>query len=190
MSTNYYARIIPSKSKKDHLIDLINNSNDYNNIIDYFSDIYNDYSVDLNGNKSGGIVHLGKKSGGWKFLWNPNIYFKRENGLDIPVYLYELNRKSIEEFINRDDIELYDEYNELVDKDEFFKTAYNETDNSGKPLYDYNTYINDHPENSTFFIDSSKLVKYLTNAGYKFTNKYCVDFYSDGLRFSSCTDFS
>lgn len=189
MSTNYYARIIPSKSKKEHLIDLINNSNDYNTIIDCFSDIYANYSVDLNGNKCGGIVHLGKKSCGWKFLWNPNIYFKRKNGLNVPVYLYELNHKSIEEFINRDDVELYDEYNVPVDKNEFFKIAYMETNKDGDPLYDYNTYMKKTKDDSSWFVDHSRLVQYLSKEGYEFTDYHNVDFYSDGLRFSSTTEF-
>lgn len=61
-----------------------------------------------------GIVHLGKRSGGWKFLWNLNIYEKQnyqvitENGkTDVkrfpptPLYVYQLNRKAIKEFIDR-----------------------------------------------------------------------------------------
>ena len=69
MGTNFYARIIPKEEDKQKLIDAINN-NQYDTIKDLASELYdrrNDYTG------IGNEIHLGKRSGGWKFLWNPNV---------------------------------------------------------------------------------------------------------------------
>jgi hypothetical protein len=64
MGTNYYARIIPKENEKQKLLDAINN-NKYNEIEDIASELYgrrNEYT------RKGNVIHLGKRSGGWKFL--------------------------------------------------------------------------------------------------------------------------
>lgn len=59
MGTNFYARIIPTKERKEHLKKLIDN--------DEF-DLIEDKIKELYCNE----IHLGKRSSGWKFLFNPN----------------------------------------------------------------------------------------------------------------------
>ena len=69
MGTNFYARIIPKEEDKQKLVDAINN-NQYDIIENLAAELYgrrNDYSG------IGNEIHLGKRSGGWKFLWNPNV---------------------------------------------------------------------------------------------------------------------
>ena len=69
MGTNFYARIIPSEKAKHELIEAINNDN---------PDLVEELTQELYGSRDeysgiGSRIHLGKRSGGWKFLWNPNV---------------------------------------------------------------------------------------------------------------------
>ena len=119
MGTNFYARIIPTRKRKDALKELIDLSTDFRKIRDEVAATYgetNEY------NWEGGEIHLGKRSGGWKFLWNPNVYVKRnghtekeelESGhtvfrfVEEPnslIYLYPLTKEGIREFINKESI--------------------------------------------------------------------------------------
>ena len=52
-------------------------------------------------------IHLGKKSNGWKFLgsWNDGAFYS--------------NYQSYINFINQPDIEIYDEYDNKLTKEEF-----------------------------------------------------------------------
>ena len=69
MGTGFYARIIPKEDEKNELINKIIN-NKFDEIEDLASELYgnrNEYT------RKGNVIHLGKRSCGWKFLWNPNI---------------------------------------------------------------------------------------------------------------------
>ena len=64
MGTNFYARIIPKEEDKQKLIDAIN-SDQGNLVIELSEELYgerNEYT------RKGNKIHLGKRSGGWKFL--------------------------------------------------------------------------------------------------------------------------
>ena len=76
MGTNYYAHRIPSKTKKE-LIKALIDTDSFHDITEQVNNIYGEFNVDYGGNVSGGIIHLGKASWGWKFLWNPNWYIVR-----------------------------------------------------------------------------------------------------------------
>ena len=196
MGMNYYARIIPKEEdiKKLHeLIDL----NDFTAIRKKTCDLYESfrpYSMDA---KPTGIIHLGKRSAGWKFLWNPNLYeirnghmkevepghFKYIPDPDTPYYLYPLTKEGIKSFIDREDIEIFNEYDEKLDKDEFF----NEALSWGKEDLDSDSYHLKYP-NEKDWICKNEYTDFLENLGYKLS-KNKSDFYSDGLRFSTSTDF-
>ena len=127
MGTNFYARKIPTVEQKEELIEAINN-NDFESIQDKVVDMYS--SITYHNVMRGGIIHLGKRSGGWKFLWNPNVYIHRnghmENNRYVPepstlFYLYPLTKEGIYNFIMQENIEVYDEYGEKQDKETFFK---------------------------------------------------------------------
>lgn len=205
MSTNYYARIVPSKERKEELKKKID-EDDFVSIealtSELYSRTYSDYDKQT---FVGGCVHLGHRASGWKFLWNPNWYKKAKghteevchdgvsyvkyvsDGYDIFKY-YDLNKESIKAFIDREDVVIYNEYNEKQDKDDFFNMALNWGIKDG---YDHETYIN---EGKNKFYYSSNLyetdyVKFLKEQGFKI-NEGNADFYSDGLRFATTTDFS
>lgn len=204
MGCNYFARIIPSKGRKDELHKAID-VNDISLVKHLVDELYGESHMNWDTHDiEGGIVHLGKRSCGWKFLWNPNIYLVR-NGYsewtthqdghrsskwipepDSIEYLYPLTKEGIKAFIDRDDIEIYDEYDDKQDKEEFWNMALKWGEFEG---WDAGTYEAEHPSNFPY-CHSSDLVEVLKREGYKFTSPSCSDFYSDGLRFSTSTDFS
>ena len=130
MGTNYYARIIPKEEEKNQLINKIIN-NQFNEIEALASELYghrNEYT------RKGNVIHLGKRSCGWKFLWNPNVIKYHDGYLDpntkdyIDVikydYVYPLTKKGIIEFVTREDVIIYNEYNERQDPKEFLDMAF------------------------------------------------------------------
>ncbi len=198
MGTNYYARIIPTKERKKQIKKAIDADN--------FSTIRNLVAETYNGERPydmkdvmKGEIHLGKRSAGWKFLWNPNVYpIRKYHFEDTPdgirtikydsneaYYLYPLTKKGIKAFIDREDVVIYDEYDEKQDKEEFFQMALNWNKKDG---YDSDFYVNAHPKEYHLMCDT-ELTDLLEQEGYKLS-EFKHDFYSDGLCFSTSTDFS
>lgn len=198
MGINYYAKIIPTEERKKYIVDLIKTSNpsEWSKIREIISETYD--SFDEYSHK-GGEIHLGKCSYGWKFLWNPHTYRVR-NGHTVEeevepghtVYhfvpdpdtifqIYPLTKEGIKAFIDREDVEIYDEYEEKQDKEEFW----NECLNRNKDGLDGLTHEIKDPSHMSFYSDH---VKFLISQGYKVEWPY-TDFYSDGLRFSTSNDF-
>ena len=206
MGTNYYLRKIPSKERKKELYDAIG-ANDYSLIDKLKVEMYNSIQLDDNNNIIGGEIHLGKRSGGWKFLWNPNIFMIRSGHMEdyngrriyvpdpsIPKYTYPLTKKGIKEFIDREDVEIYDEYGEKQDKEEFWNMAINWTTwkdhetGEVKEAWDADSYDKEFPKENKFSCQN-EYTDFLESLGYKLSF-YKADFYSDGLRFSTSTEFS
>lgn len=201
MSCNYYARIIPSKERKKELHDAIE-ANDFPLINKLTDEMYNSIRVEYGEEYIiGGVVHLGKRSSGWKFLWNPNVFVIRNGHLEgnngtrryVPdpstlLYTYPLTKKGLKSFIDREDVLIYNEYDELQDKEEFWKMALEwgyEKDDEG---WDADSYYKDHPMERSY-LAGGELIDLLTAEGYKLS-RYNSDFYSDGLRFATSIEFS
>lgn len=199
MGTNFYARIIPKKEDKQKLLNAIDN-NDYNIIENLASELYgnrNEYT------RKGNVIHLGKRSCGWKFLWNPNTikycdgYIDQETREFVPVYKYDqvypLTKQGITDFVMRDDVIIYDEYGEQEDPKEFLEMAFSWGQEDG---YTSKTY-EESQENSSYqnYYWSKKHQRGLytqsdemwLDLGY---NVEFYDFESDGLRFSTNINFS
>ena len=202
MSTNYYAHVLPSKERKEELKKLID-ADDFLNINKEIKKTYGNYQLDYDSYKpQGGIIHLGSRRGGWKFLWNPNIilmrdghseYYTDEDGRkrskyiedpDIADYLYPLTKKGIKDFIDREDITIVDEYWETIDKEDFWKMAL-EWEKDG---WDAAAYEKDYPNNRNYY-GENEYTRLLEREGFKFTSSSCHDFYSDGLRFAAFNEF-
>ena len=205
MGTNYYAHIVPSKQRKmklHHAIDL----NDFDLINKLVDEMYGDISKDYNQNITGGIVHLGKRAGGWKFLWDPNVFVIRhghvedKNGqrgwVEEPntgKYLYPLTKQGLHDFIFREDILIYDEYHELQDKEEFWQMALSWGYGKDKEGWDAASYEAYERERNNYYREypiTGELTDFLKSEGYGFTSWTNSDFYSDGLRFAGFIDFS
>ena len=201
MGCNYYAHIIPSKERKKELHDAIE-ANDFPLINKLTDEMYNPIRVEYGkGHIIGGVIHLGKGSSGWKFLWNPNVFVIRNGHLEgnngtrryVPdpstlLYTYPLTKKGLKSFIDREDVLIYDEYDELQDKEEFWKMALEwgyEKDDEG---WDADSYYKDHPMEHGY-LAGGELIDLLTAEGYKLS-RYNSDFYSDGLRFATSIEFS
>ena len=209
MGTNYYARIIPTKERKEKLKELID-SDDFRAIKEEVENLYGNYTDRESSYEDPnvrGIIHLGKRSGGWKFLWNPNITIINNGHLedtphgeriyveDEPTvkYLYPLTKKGIKEFIDREDIKIFDEYNEEQNKEEFFNMAINWTTWRDQEAWDSKSYEEweklNNP-NHKIYPCTGKYVQMIADEGYNFISSTCSDFYSDGLRFATFNEFS
>ena len=210
MGTNYYARILPSKKRKDEIKKAIDD-NDFNKINQLIDKTYGIPIYDfIEGNFSAGEVHLGKRSAGWKFLWNPNWYKMAkghteekvndngsktirwvDDGYDVFKF-YDLTKESIKAFIDREDVEIYNEYDEKQDKEEFYEMAMNwgyDKDNEGWDGDSYEEWEHNQNPNYTPMNYETDYTRFIKELGFK-TSKYNTDFYSDGIRFSTCTEFS
>ena len=191
MGTNYYARIIPKEEDKQKLIDAIN-KNDYNVIEDLASELYgrrNDYSG------IGNEIHLGKRSGGWKFLWNPNVIKVWDNeACDYTYnYVYPLTKEGITNFVMREDVIITDEYGEQQDPKEFLEMAFSWGEPDG---YTGKTYEESHKEESCYrnYYWSKKYQRSMHSERDEmwFDLGYIVEYYdfeADGLRFSTSINF-
>ena len=166
------------------------------------------FKVDYEGDIIGGKVHLGKRSGGWKFLWNPNIYIIKNSHLEhndksntykwIPdpdtyYYLYPLTREGIWDFLSKNDIEVYNEYGKQQDKKEFFNMALNWVTWRDEEAWDSKSYTEfEKSRNPDWHIYkcSGNYIDMLEKEGYTFISEDKFDFYSDGLRFATTTEFA
>ena len=154
-----------------------------------------------------GVVHLGKRSGGWKFLWNPNIYIISNGHLektnetyhyvkdaDTICYIYPLTKEGIWNFINQDNIIIFDEYGEeYPNKKEWFDDCLNWTRWNNKEAWDSKSYEewekSQNPSYTSYPIHDN-YTEMLKKEGFKFTSDSNSDFYSDGLRFAGFNEFS
>lgn len=217
MGTNYYLHKIPTKERKSELCQLIDSESNFSKIQNEINKTFGELEYDSDSGKyNGGIIHLGKRSAGWKFLWNPNIYklynshikweeiepgHKRGKIVEDPYSVqkfYELTKKSLKEFIDREEFEIYDEYGDKQDKEEFWEMALNWTTwvdhktGEEKEAWDGKSYeLWEQEQNSkyhgyNYFTDYTS---FLQELGYEVDWPY-TDFYSDGLRFSTNTKFS
>lgn len=174
MGTNFYAIILPTKKRKQELIDAINNDDVYS-VKDICEENYSKigrYNV-----SDYGILHLGKQSSGWKFLWDPNVY---EIGNQIKQF-YDFNKESIRKFLSQDNIKIVDEYyhyavdeedRRIYSVDEFMEIALN--------------WCPDGRDGTEDLGYCQKNITLLKLGIHQIGN----DFFSDGLRFAAFTDFS
>ena len=210
MSTNYFCHIIPSKKRRKELHDAIE-ANDFPLIDKLKNEMYDSIRMEYGEDKIiGGQVHLGKRSGGWRFLWNPNVFVvrnghteweeipggRRANWISEPStlkYFYPLTKKGLKSFIDRKDVLIYDEYDELQDKEEFWEMALKwgyEKEDKGWDSAAYEDWERKQNSNYRPYPCTGELTNLLEKEGYKFTSYSNSDFYSDGLRFAGYTDFS
>ena len=117
--------------------------------------------------KSDMIVHIGKSSYGWEFLFNYNDF-----------KYYQPTRESLSEFIEKNKDNFYNEYNEKVDVNEFWKLVDSKVGKMNNERY------YQEPENRYLYYSEhvkDNILKY---------NPKFSEFYNDGLRFSTCCEFS
>ena len=182
MGTNFYTKIIDSKEEKESL------KRTFNSFLK--GKISKDalISVINNSNKE---IHLGKRSGGWQFLWDHN------NGK-----YYDLSLKDIESFIKDKCFNtVYDEYGDFYSWKEFITKeigSFLYKDNNHFNGESYEKYVIENPLEKWNTIGEIRLARETLASNKKtitIRNKnyevYCHDFTTeDGLRFADSTEFS
>lgn len=192
MGTNYYARILPTLEEKENLKKLID-SDDFYAIEKEVQRLYGE-STEYD---KGAEIHLGKRSSGWKFLFNPN--YER---------YYKLTKEGLKEFLNKPNVIIYSEYfdsdngimeytddpDEVTGKEylwtpqQFLDMAFNwgQPDGlDGKSYEEWEESQNYRYLGYTRYGDSRE--EYWIEKGY---NPSYYNFYNDGLRWSTCCEFS
>lgn len=160
MGTNFYIHQKLSQEDKEKVINLLNEDK-YGEI----KQLLLDYDE----------IHIGKRSCGWKFLWNSNnfTYFKP-------------NKESLIEFLKRGII--YDEYGETFTFDQFWNEELKGfIENSEIDLWDLEKAYQEEPPKYRHYITEWEKEKF-EELGVK-PNQY-GEFYIDELRFTTCTEFS
>ena len=196
MGTNYYARILPTKERKEKLKKLI----DGNYFDDIQSEIADMYGSSDEWDENHGEIHLGKRSAGWKFLFNPN--YER---------YYPLTKEGLMNFLKRDDVIIYTEYFSFRKDNTHSKYEYTDDPDSSKSEYlwtaeqfmamatewckdgwdgkAYEEY--EKTRNSSYAgyeqFGDRKREEFWIERGY---NPSYYNFYNDGLRWSTCCEFS
>ena len=131
-------------------------------------------------------IHLGKKSAGWRFCWNPNTGVDVKAGRVIVTRLYLLSRQSIQILLMDGFVDIMDEYGEIVtNKPEFLDMAFSKEGLTGD-LYSQLYYPSGDPYDG-LFKGRQEPWKLL---GYTFNRKDSYDFETDGLIFSVDINFS
>lgn len=150
MGTNIYARLHPDNLERKKLALKIKDAIMTNEPDMYYQieSILDEYK------KKYPVIHLGKRSCGWKFLWAPN-----------PDY-YSANKQSIDLFLHREDVILYNEYGDILTPQEVWNDYAN---CDGLTDEDW---IKEHPEDEWMFESHYDTIT------------------TEGLRFADTNDFS
>lgn len=160
MGTNFYLRKKLDEDTKELLKKYIDESN-----LDEIDEILKDYRE----------IHIGKRSYGWKFLWDAH-YFK----------YFKPNKKSIFDWLKSGDI--YDEYGEKFTFNQFINDELKNCLDKGCDAQQYamedpKCVCHDNSSGIETFKQEVKIKKYPT------INKY-GEFYINNLRFTVYEDFS
>lgn len=105
MGTNIYARLHPDNKERNKLVLKIKDA-----IMTNEPDVY--YQIERileKYQKRYPVIHLGKRSVGCKFLWAPNSEY------------YQTNKRSIDLFLHRKDVILYNEYGDILTPQEVWE---------------------------------------------------------------------
>ena len=154
MGTNFYIRLTV-KSRKEDRTKAINRK--------LFDELHEKFVS----------IHIGKRSYGWKFLFNAH---KGE--------LYELTKEGINKYIKENKAGIFDEYGGRFTIDQFWNEEI--TPDKG---HDLRTYYRDNPSE-----ENSYIFRHFKDSEYDWSKKYLPnaygEFYHDGLRFTLSSEFS
>ena len=166
MGTNFYVRIKRKPRERDGILKRVKsyiNEDDFEMVDSIFKEGIDTFKI-----------HLGKRSVGWKFLFNANR-----------GKYYDLTKEGITKFVESEASgKVVDEYGREFTIEDFWEDEIKDFLNSG---YDLESYYKEHPEHilSSYYCYGRE-VKELKRYN---PNKY-GEFYNDGLRFTTCDEFS
>lgn len=118
-------------------------------------------------------IHIGKRSGGWKFLWDAH-YFK----------YFEPTKESLIGWLKSGDI--FNEYGEYFTFDQFRNEELKGFLDKG---YDIESYEQSNHAAPNFCKYSSRIRNFERNCKYKIPINLYGEFYIDNLRFTVSEDF-
>jgi hypothetical protein len=129
MGTNIYARVNPPKAEREKFVLKVKAIVDSDELfmfskLDYLLQEYKEEYPE---------VHLGKRSYGWQFLWAPN-----------PKW-YDNTKASINDFLHRDDVVLFNEYGEYLTPEQVWE-EYANTEG-----LTHESYLLQHPEERKYY---------------------------------------
>lgn len=158
IGTNFYATLIPTEKQIEELQTLLikRQINALKDMLDQTTKTY----------------HIGKRSGGWQFLFCPHI--KSRQGFwdtNHVVSPWEDTLDSIKEFLSRENVIIEDEYGKKYTSDQFWEEINQCLYNNPEYYINGNQYYVKHPQESLF----GESTEYTTD---------------EGLRFATCEDFS
>lgn len=158
MGTNFYLKRKLSQEQKEKCNKLI------------FDDKYKDAEEILSYTKP---IHLGKRSAGWKFLWNVNNfeYFKPD-------------KKSLLEFLNTPNSIIVDEYGREYSVERFL--------NEEIPIKGFNLleYYKTYPQEHKFIAPYQDVKRFKEQSGYEGDINAYGEFYLDDFRCTYFDEFS
>ena len=190
MGTNYYARKLPNQAEKEILKLAIDSNKE--DTVKNLTDIY--YEIRDAHHLTRKTIHLGKKTSGWKFLWNTNHFLQSkqtgEGGTSYNILqktAYDLNKTSILEYLQQEGILIFDEYGKQIPLSEFIGIAF-----SDEGLDEVSFYKDTHIQPKSWWSSglSDQEQELWKELGVSFTESVTTEFISDGLRFSVFTDFA
>ena len=160
MGTNFYARHIVTEAEYEEMQKALTEHQ-----LEKLEELINDAKRQY---------HIGKRSGGWQFLFCPHV--KERSGFynsgEI-VSPWENTLASLKEYLSRPDVEIYDEYGRKFTPDEFWG------EEVGESLYnDPEHYIN----GEQYYQKYPEEKRYTFLSDTEFTTE-------EGLRFSTDEDF-
>ena len=161
MGTNFYARHIPTESEYEEMQKALTSKQ-----LDKLEELLHNAKHEY---------HIGKRSGGWQFLFAPHIKLRRGFGNSGEVVSpWENTLGSLKEYLSRPDVEIYDEYGDKFTPDEFWDKEVGESlYNNPEKYINGAQYYKKYPDQvNVFFSDNTE-----------FTTE-------EGLRFSTDDDFS
>lgn len=159
MGTNFYLRRKLSQEEKQYIINCINN--------DDWEEVRGCLPED---------VHIGKRSGGWKFLWDAHFF-----------RYYKPNKQALFDWLKSGQI--IDEYGEKFTFDQFINEEIKGWLDKG---WDMESYYESNPTELSSHTYFKSVIRNFTQLYPDFEyeiNKY-GEFYLDDLRFTVLEDFS
>lgn len=118
-------------------------------------------------------IHIGKRSGGWKFLWDAH-YFK----------YFEPSKDALMKWLQSGQI--LDENGDEFTFDEFINEEIQGFIDKG---YDIESYKDDHPDERDFFCYDSRILTFNSKCDYNININQYGEFYIGDFRFTVSEDF-
>lgn len=164
MGTNFYIQQKISKQYKTQLMELVKNE-DWDNLKENILSLIKENIPEK--------IHIGKRSAGWKFLWNANNF-----------KYFTPNKESLMEFLKSGQI--YNEYGEKFSFDQFINEEI--APFLSDDLWDIESYYKEGNIKFPHIIPSDKRMEFSETHGVN-VNIY-GEFYIDNLRFTTYDEFS